>query len=68
MIAKVISRIPGASAQIVAYDISTRIAMASAAANGSAARSRPTDNPIELPGPQLTYVDLTPQVADAGGK
>ncbi len=69
MIAKVISRIPGASAQIVAYDIATRIAMASAAANGSAAKSRPTDNPIELPGPQLTYVDgLTPQVADSGGK
>jgi amino acid transporter len=69
MIAKVISRIPGASAQIVAYDIATRIAMSSAAANGLAARSRPTDIPIELPGPQLTYVDdLTPQVADSGGK
>jgi amino acid transporter len=69
MIAKVISRIPGASAQIVAYDISTRIAMASAATNGSAARSRHTDIPIELPGPQLTHVDdLTPQVADSGGK
>jgi amino acid transporter len=69
MIAKVISRIPGASAQIVAYDISTRIAMASAATNGSAARSRPSDNPIELPGPQQIHVDdLTPQVADSGGK
>jgi amino acid transporter len=69
MIAKVISRIPGASAQIVAYDIATRIAMASAATNGQAARSRPTDIPIELPGPQLTHVDdLTPQVADSGGK
>jgi amino acid transporter len=69
MIAKVVSRIPGASAQIVAYDISTRIAMASAAANGSAAGSRPTDNPIQLPGPQRTHVDdLTPQAADSGGK
>jgi amino acid transporter len=69
MIAKVISRIPGASAQIVAYDISTRIAMASAAANGSSAGSRPTDNPIEWPGPQQIHVDdLTPQVADFGGK
>jgi hypothetical protein len=69
MIAKVISRIPGASAQIVAYDISTRIAMASAATNGSAPRSRPADSPIELPGPQLIHVDdLTPQVADSGGK
>jgi hypothetical protein len=68
MIAKVISRIPGASAQIVAYDIATRIAMASAAANGSAAKSRPADNPIELPRPQLTRVDaLTSQVADSGG-
>jgi amino acid transporter len=69
MIAKVVSRIPGASAQIVAYDISTRIAMASAATNGSAARSRPSDNPIQLPGPQQIHVDdLTPQVADSGGK
>jgi amino acid transporter len=69
MIAKVVSRIPGASAQIVAYDISTRIAMASAAANGSAAKPRPTDDPIELPGPQQIHVDdLTPQVADSGGK
>jgi amino acid transporter len=69
MIAKVISRIPDASAQIVAYDIETRIAMASAAVNGSAAKSRPTDNPIELPGPQRIHVDdLTSQVADSGGK
>ncbi len=69
MIAKAISRIPGASAQIVAYDIKTRIAMATAATNGSAAKSRLPDNPIELPGPQRTHVDdLTPQVADSGGK
>jgi amino acid transporter len=69
MIAKVISRIPGASAQIVAYDIATRIAQASAATNGSAVKSRYHQNPIELPGPQRTYLeDLTPQVADSGGK
>ena len=43
MIAKVISRIPDASAQIVAYDIETRIAMASAAGAESAAGSGPTD-------------------------
>jgi hypothetical protein len=68
MIAKVISRIPDASAQIVAYDIETRIAIANAAASESAVRSRPTDNPIELPRPQLTRVDdLTSQVADSGG-
>jgi hypothetical protein len=68
MIAKVISRIPDASAQIVAYDIETRIAIANAVANESAVRSRPTDNPIELPRPQLTHVDdLTSQVADSGG-
>jgi hypothetical protein len=69
MIARVISRIPGASAQIVAYDIATRIAMASAASNGSAAKSRLPENPIELPRSQRTHVDdLTPQVADSRGK
>jgi amino acid transporter len=69
MIARVVSRIPGASAQIVAYDIATRISMASAATNGSVVKSRHPQNPIELPGPQWTHVDdLTPQVADSGGK
>jgi amino acid transporter len=69
MIARVISRIPGASAQIVAYDIATRISMASAATNGSAVKSRHPQNPIELPGSQRTHVDdLTPQVAESGGK
>ena len=69
MIARVISRIPGASAQIVAYDIATRIAMTSAATNGSAVKSRLPENPIELPRPQRTHVDdLTPQVADSRGK
>ena len=33
-IARVVSRIPGASAQIVAYDIATRIAQATAAGGG----------------------------------
>jgi hypothetical protein len=69
MIARVVSRIPGASAQIVAYDIATRIAIASAAPNGSVVKSRHPENPIELPGLQRTHVeDLTPQVADSGGK
>ncbi|UMB70867.1 APC family permease [Mycobacterium paraterrae] len=49
MIAKVISRIPGASAQIVAYDVATRIAMASAA-DAEAARCADLQvDPIELP-------------------
>jgi amino acid transporter len=69
MMAKVISRIPGASAQIVAYDIETRITRANAATNGSPVKSRYQQNPIELPGPQRTHMDdLTPQVADSGGK
>jgi hypothetical protein len=49
MIAKVISRIPGASAQIVAYDIATRIAMAN---NAEADAARCADlqvDPLELP-------------------
>ena len=49
MIAKVISRIPGASAQIVAYDIATRIAMASAAAAEAARCADLQVDPIELP-------------------
>ena len=49
MIAKVISRIPGASAQIVAYDIKTRIAMASRAAAESARSASAQVDPIELP-------------------
>ncbi len=49
MIAKVISRIPGASAQIVAYDIKTRIAMASQAAADAARSAGEPDVPIELP-------------------
>jgi hypothetical protein len=49
MIAKVVSRIPGASAQIVAYDIKTRIAMASRAAAVSARSASAQGDPIELP-------------------
>ncbi len=49
LIAKVVSRIEGASAQIVAYDIRTRIAQAALAA-GEAARSAGQQvDPIELP-------------------
>ena len=49
MIAKVVSRIPGASAQIVAFDIKTRIAMASRAAAESARSASEQVDPIELP-------------------
>ncbi len=49
MIAKVVSRIPGASAQIVAYDISTRIAMAGVAEAESARSAGERVDPIELP-------------------
>jgi amino acid transporter len=49
MIAKVISRIPGASAQIVAYDIATRIAMASSAGAESARSADLLVDPLELP-------------------
>jgi amino acid transporter len=48
-IAKVISRIPGASAQIVAYDIATRIAMASLADAESARSADLPVDPLELP-------------------
>jgi amino acid transporter len=49
MIAKVVSRIPGASAQIVAYDIATRIAMASRAEAEAARSAGEQVDPIELP-------------------
>jgi amino acid transporter len=68
MIAKVISRIPGASAQIVAYDIGTRLAKASSGPAQKPSPASKRDDPIQLPGPQRTYVDdLAPQVADSGG-
>jgi hypothetical protein len=49
MLGKVISRIPGASAQIVAYDISTRIAMASSADADCARSADQQVDPLELP-------------------
>jgi len=68
-IARVISRIPDASAQIVAYDIATRIAQATSAANGSPARSSHADNRTDVPEPQRAHLeDLSPQVVDSGGK
>ena len=48
-IAKVISRIPGASAQIVAYDIATRIAMANSAEAECARSADQQVDPLELP-------------------
>jgi amino acid transporter len=49
MLGKVISRIPGASAQIVAYDIATRIALASSADAESARSADEQVDPLELP-------------------
>ena len=69
MIAGVISRIPGASAQIVAYDVATRITRASSAAAESPTPPDQQPDPIQLPGPQRTLMDdLIPQVVDSGGK
>lgn len=69
MIAKVVSRIPGASAQIVAYDIQTRILQSGAMHSRSTSSAAHELDPLELPGPQRTHMDdLTPQVADSGGK
>jgi amino acid transporter len=68
-IARVISRIPDASAQIVAYDIATRIAQATSAANGSSPRSSRADSRMDVPQPQRPHLeDLSPQVVDSGGK
>jgi amino acid transporter len=49
LIAKVVSRIEGASAQIVAYDIRTRIAQAALAAGEAARAAGEQVDPIELP-------------------
>ncbi len=69
MIARVVSRIPGASAQIVAYDIATRIAQATAAGGGSSARASRENDRIELPDLERAHADdLTPQAVDFGGK
>jgi hypothetical protein len=68
-IARVVSRIPGASAQIIAYDIATRIAQATAARGGSPRSEPGADDRIELPGlGQAHAEDLTPQAVDFGGK
>jgi amino acid transporter len=68
-IARVISRIPNASAQIVAYDIATRIAQATSAANGSSPRSSHAGSRTDVPEPQRPHEeDLSPLVVDSGGK
>ncbi len=68
-IAAVVSRIPDASAQIVAYDIATRIAMATSAERQSPAPSSGAHDRIEFPEPERAHaVGLTPQVVDSGGK
>jgi hypothetical protein len=68
-IARVVSRIPGASAQIVAYDIATRIAQATAVRGGSPSPASRADDRIELPELERAHAeDLTPQAVDFGGK
>ena len=68
-IAGVVSRIPGASAQIVAYDIATRIALASSAGDESQASSSGPADRIESLEPERAHASgLTPQVVDSGGK
>jgi amino acid transporter len=68
-IAGVVSRIPDASAQIVAYDIATRIAQATSAQHGAPAPSSDADDRIDLPELEHAHADgLTPQVVDSGGK
>ncbi len=68
-IAGVVSRIPGASAQIVAYDIATRIALASSAGDGSPGSSSAADDRIESLEPERAHASgSTPQVVDSGRK
>ncbi len=68
-IARVISRIPDASAQIVAYDIATRIAQATSAADGSPPRSSHAGSRMDMPELQQPHLeDLSPQVVESGGK
>jgi hypothetical protein len=68
-IARIVSRIPDASAQIVAYDIATRIAQATSAADGSSPRSSRADRRMEVPESQRDPVEsLSPQVVESGGK
>ncbi len=69
LIARVVSRIPDASAQIVAYDIATRIAQATASGGRSSSSANNVDDRLELPGLEGVLADdLTPQVVDSGGK
>ena len=69
LIARVVSRIPDASAQIVAYDIATRIAQATASGGRSSSSANHVDDRLELPGLEGVLADdLTPQVVDSGGK
>ena len=68
-IGRVISRIPDASAQIVAYDIATRIAQATSAADGSPPRSSHAGSRMDMPELQQPHLeDLSPQVVESGGK
>ena len=54
-IARVISRIPDASAQIVAYDIASRIAQATRAGETPPGSPGVTDNPMDTPGSQRAF-------------
>jgi hypothetical protein len=54
-IAGVVSRIPGASAQIVAYDIASRITQATRVGGAPPARPSVADNRIDLPESQPAY-------------
>jgi amino acid transporter len=68
-IAGVVSRIPGASAQIVAYDIATRIALSSSAGDVSPAPSSGPADRIESLEPERAQANgLTPQVVESGRK
>jgi hypothetical protein len=68
-IAGVVSRIPGASAQIVAYDIATRIALASSAGDESPGPSSGPADRIESLGPERAHANGSPpQVVDSGRK
>jgi amino acid transporter len=68
-IAGVVSRIPGASAQIVAYDIATRIALSSSAGDVSPAPSSGLADRIESLEPERAQANgLTPQVVESGRK
>jgi amino acid transporter len=68
-IAGVVSRIPGASAQIVAYDIATRISMVASAGGISPAPSSGPADRIESLEPERAHTNgSTPQVVDSGRK